>query len=88
MPAYEVEHAWNANETNSVVAKVQETIGVAKAGKLPPGFRPVSIVGLPGQTKAHCLWEAPSPQALDELFTKSGLRTTRTIREVTPFFVR
>ena len=88
MPLYEIEHKWNASETNFIVGKVQEAIGLVKAGKVPPGFRPISIVGVPGETAAHCLWEAPSADAMDELYRKLGVKTTHTIREVNPFFTR
>ncbi len=88
MPLYEIEHKWTDHETKTVVEKVTGAIAMAKEGKIPAGFRPISIVAIPGKTEAHCLWEAPSSQKLEELFRGAGFPTTRTIREVTPFFTR
>ena len=59
---------------------------MAKKGQVPQGFRPVPIVAIPGKTEAHSLWEAPSVETLDGVYKSLGLPTTRTIREVTPFY--
>lgn len=86
MPLYEVEHKWASEQTKNVVDKVQTAIAMAKKGQIPAGFRPVSIVGVPGKTEAHCLWEAPNAESLEALYKRLGLTTTRAIREVNPFF--
>lgn len=86
MPIYEVEHKWASNQTNTVVEKVQGAIALARAGQVPAGFRPISIVAVPGKTEAHCLWEAPSAQSLESVYQSMGLPTTRSIHEVTPFY--
>jgi hypothetical protein len=86
MPTYEIRHNWNATQSQTVVGKVEGAIAMAKQGKIPVGFRPISIVAVPGQTEAHCLWEAPSAESLESLYRQIELPTTRTIREVKPFF--
>ncbi len=86
MPLYEIEHKWSAEQTKTVVDKVQSAVAMAKKGQIPAGFRPVSIVAVPGRTEAHCLWEAPSSESLEALYRSLGLPTTRSIREVTPFY--
>lgn len=86
MPTYEIEHRWAREQTNAVIEKVQAAIALAKKGQVPAGFRPVSIVAVPGRTEAHCLWEAPSAEGLEAVYRSLDLPTTRTIREVTPFF--
>lgn len=86
MPLYEVEHRWKNDQTPTVIEKVQNGISMAKKGEIPKGFRPVSIVALPGKTEAHCLWEAPSASDLESIYRTLGLPTERQIREVTPFF--
>ncbi len=86
MPLYEIEHKWSSEQTKSVVEKVQNAIAMARKGQVPKGFRPVSIVAVPGKTEAHCLWEAPSAESLEGVYKSLGLPTTRTIREVTGFY--
>lgn len=86
MPLYEIEHTWANDQTKTVIEKVQTVIAMAKKGQVPAGFRPVSIVAVPGKTEAHCLWEAPSSQSLEAVYQSLGVPTVRTIREVTPFF--
>jgi hypothetical protein len=86
MPTYEIEHKWSNEQTKIVVEKVQAAIASAKKGQVPAGFRPISIVAIPGKTEAHCLWEAPSAESLEGVYTSLGVPTVRTIREVTPFF--
>lgn len=86
MPLYEIEHTWTNEQTKVVIEKVQTAIGMAKKGVIPAGFRPVSIVAIPGKTEAHCLWEAPNAQSLEAVYRSLELPTVRTIREVTPFF--
>jgi hypothetical protein len=86
MPTYEIEHKWSSEQTKTVVEKVQQAIATAKKGQLPAGFRAVSIVAVPGKTEAHCLWEAPSAESLEGVYRTLGVPTTRTIREVTPFY--
>ncbi len=86
MPVYEIEHKWSSEQTKVVVEKVQSAIAMAKKGQVPAGFRPISIVAIPGKTEAHCLWEAPSEASLEAVYKSLGLPTTRTIHEVTPFF--
>lgn len=88
MPTYEISHAWKDADTKTVIAKVQGAITSAKSGQLPAGFRPISIVAVPNATEAHCLWEAPSAEGLEEIYQSLGLPTQRKIREVTPFFTR
>jgi hypothetical protein len=86
MPIYEVEHKWSSDKTNAVVEKVQGAVAQAKKGQVPAGFRPISIVAVPGKTEAHCLWEAPSAQSLEAVYRSMDLPTTRSIHEVTPFY--
>lgn len=86
MPTYEIEHRWSNEQSNSVVERVHQAVALAKKGQVPAGFRPVSMVAVPGKTEAHCLWEAPSAESLEALYKSLGLPTARTIREVTPFF--
>ncbi len=86
MPVYEIEHKWSSDKTNVVVEKVQAAIAMAKKGQVPKGFRPISIVAVPNQTVAHCVWEAPSAASLEAVYQSLGIPTTRTIREVTPFY--
>lgn len=86
MPLYEIEHRWKNEQTAIVVDKVQTAIGMAKKGQIPEGFRPISIVALPGRTEAHCLWEAPSVEGLEAVYKSLAMPTQRTIREVTPFY--
>ena len=86
MPIYEIELRWTSEQTKAVVEKVQQAVSSAKKGQVPAGFRPISIVAIPGKTEAHCLWEAPSPESLEGVYRSLGIPTTRTIREVTPFF--
>jgi hypothetical protein len=86
MPTYEIEHKWSSEQTKVVVQKVQQAIAMAKAGQVPAGFRAISIVSVPGKTEAHCLWEAPSPESLEAVYRTLAMPTTRTIREVTPFY--
>ncbi len=88
MPTYEISHKWKDADTKTVIAKVQGAIASAKNGQIPTGFRPISIVGVPNATEAHCVWEAPSAEGLEGLYQSVGLPTQRTIREVTPFFTR
>jgi hypothetical protein len=88
MPLYEIEHKWANEQTKTVVEKVQGAIAMTKKGQIPSGFRPISIVGVPGKTEAHCLWEAPSGESLEALYKSLGLPTTRMIREVQPFFTQ
>ena len=85
MALYEIEHRWTNEQSPSVIEKVQNAIATAKKGALPPGFRPVAIVAIPGKTEAHCLWEAPSSNDLVAVYRHLGLPTTGTIRVVTPF---
>ena len=86
MPTYEIEHKWANAQTNVEVEKVQSAIAMAKNGTVPAGFRPIAIVAVPGQPEAHCLWEAPSAEGLETIYRSLNLPTTRSIREVTPFF--
>lgn len=86
MPTYEIEHKWANEQTKVVVEKVQMAIAMAKKGQVPAGFRPISIVAVPGKTEAHCLWEAPSAESLEAVYRSLALPTTRTIREVSPFY--
>ncbi len=86
MPLFEIEHRWTPEETKTVVEKVQLAIEMAQKGQVPQGFRPISIVGIPGKTEAHCLWEAPSLEGLEAVYKGLGVPTRRAIREVTPFF--
>ncbi len=86
MPVYEVEHKWTSDKTSTVVEKVQGAIAAAKQGQIPAGFRPISIVAVPGKTEAHCLWEAPSAQSLESVYASLALPTSRSIREVTAFY--
>lgn len=86
MPLYEIEHRWTNDQTPTVVEKVQTAIGMARKGQIPQGFRPVSIVAVSGEPEAHCLWEAPSADSLEAVYTSLGMPTQRTIREVTPFY--
>lgn len=86
MPVFEVEHRWTSDQTATVIEKVQNGINLAKKGQIPTGFRPISIVAVPGKTEAHCLWEAPNSSGLESVYQSLGLPTQRTIREVTPFF--
>jgi hypothetical protein len=86
MPTYEIEHKWSSEQTKTVVEKVQSAIAMAKKGQVPAGFRPISIVAVPGKTEAHCLWEAPSRESLEAVYKSLELPTSRTIREVSPFF--
>ncbi len=86
MPVYEIEHKWANESTKAVVEKVQGAIALAKKGQLPAGFRPIMIAAIPGKTQAHCVWEAPSAEAMEGLYKSIGLPTERQIREVTPFF--
>lgn len=86
MPLYEIEHKWTNGQTQTVVEKVQNAIEMAKKGQVPNGFRPIAIVAIPGRTEAHCLWEAPSVESLESVYQSLGLPTTRSIREVTPFY--
>lgn len=86
MPTYEIEHRWSSEQTQAVVDKVQAAIAMARKGQVPAGFRPISIVAVPGRTEAHCVWEAPSSESLEAVYRTLGLPTARTIREVTPFF--
>jgi hypothetical protein len=88
MPLYEIEHRWSPNVTNAVVEKVGQAVELAKKGQVPAGFRPISIVALPGKTEAHCLWEAPSADKLEAMYASFSLPTQRTIREVNAFFTR
>jgi len=88
MPTYEISHTWKDADTKKVIEKVQGAIALAKKGEIPAGFRPISIVAVPNKTEAHCLWEAPSRESLEGLYTSLGVPTQRTIREVTPFFTR
>ncbi len=86
MPTYEVEHRWSSEQTKVVVEKVQLAVAMAKKGQVPAGFRPISIVAVPGTTEAHCVWEAPSAEGIEAVYKSLGLPTVRSIREVTPFF--
>ncbi len=86
MPFYEVEHRWTNEQSKTVVEKVQGAVAMAKKGQIPAGFRPVSIVAVPGKNEAHCLWEAPSATNLEAVYQSLGVPTQRSIREVTPFF--
>jgi hypothetical protein len=86
MPTYEIQHTWESDQTKTVIEKVQSAIAMAKKGQVPAGFRPISIVAIPGRTEAHCLWEAPSAESLEGVYQSLGLPTSRTVREVTPFF--
>lgn len=86
MPTYEIEHTWANEQTKVVVERVQAAIAMAKKGQVPAGFRPISIVAVPGKTEAHCLWEAPSAEGLEAVYKSLGVPTSRTIREVSPFF--
>ncbi len=86
MPTYEIEHKWSNEQTKAVVEKVQQAISMAKKGQVPAGFRAISIVAVPGKTEAHCLWEAPSSDSLEAVYRSLGVPTTRTIREVQPFY--
>lgn len=86
MPTYEIRHTWNDAQTKTVVEKVQTAITMAKQGQIPAGFRPISIVAVPGQTEAHCVWEAPSAESLESVYRQLGVPTTRTVREVSPFY--
>ncbi len=88
MPTYEISHQWKDADSKTVVTKVQSAIELAKKGQIPSGFKPISIVAVPGKTEAHCLWEAPSKESLEALYTNLALPTTRNIREVTPFYTR
>jgi hypothetical protein len=86
MPTYEIEHKWTNEQTKNVVDKIQTAIAMAKKGQVPAGFRPISIVAVPGKTEAHCLWEAPNAESLEAVYKSLGVPTDRAIREVTPFF--
>lgn len=86
MPTYEIEHTWANEQTKVVVERVQAAIAMAKKGQVPAGFRPISIVAVPGKPEAHCLWEAPSAEGLEAVYKSLGVPTSRTIREVSPFF--
>ncbi len=88
MPTYEIQHRWKSEQTKAVVEKVQGAVGMAKNNQIPSGFRPISIVAVPNATEAHCLWEAPSKEALEGLYSKLGVPTERVIREVSPFYTR
>lgn len=86
MPVYEIEHRWSREQNEAVVEKVGVAVGLAKKGQIPEGFRPISIMAVPGRTEAHCLWEAPSRESLEAMYQSFALPTHRTIREVSPFF--
>ena len=88
MSVYEVEHRWSPEQTKVVVEKVGAAVAMAKKGQVPSGFRPISIVAIPGATEAHCLWEAPTRESLEAMYASFALPTQRTIREVTPFFTQ
>jgi hypothetical protein len=86
MPTYEITHEWSNEQTTAVVEKVQAVVAMAKKGQIPAGFRPISIIAIPGATQAHCLWEAPSAESLEAVYKSLGVPTKRAIKEVTPFF--
>lgn len=86
MPLFEIEHRWKSDQTKTVVERVQNGVAMAKKGAIPAGFRPISIVAIPGKAEAHCLWEAPSAAALEAVYQSLGLPTERIIHEVTPFY--
>lgn len=86
MSTFEIRHTWDAAESKSVVEKVQGAIAMAKAGKIPAGFRPISINAVPGATEAHCVWEAPSAEGLETVYRQLALPTRRTVVEVTPLY--
>ena len=86
MPVYEIEHRWAPEETQTVVEKVGAAIALARKGQVPAGFRPISIVAVPGRTEAHCVWEAPDLRSLEALYETFRMPTQRTIREVNPFY--
>jgi hypothetical protein len=88
MPTYEIEHTWDANQTNAVVGKVQEAVRLASAGKVPAGFTPLTIYAIPGETRARCVWEAPGSKELEALYAQLGVPTRRTIRQVNSFYRR
>lgn len=88
MPIYEIAHRWKPEQTPSVVEKVGKAVELVRKGQVPAGFRAVSIVAVPGKTEAHCLWEAPTADALETLYKSLGVPTERKISEVQPFFVR
>lgn len=86
MAVFEIEHRWQPEQTQTVLDKVGAAIALAKKGQVPAGFRPVSIVAVPGKTEAHCIWEAPDLKSLEAMYQSFGMPTQRTIREVSPFF--
>ena len=88
MPTFEIEHTWDAQQTNAVKSKVQEAVGLASAGKVPAGFTPIAIYALPGETRARCVWEAPGAKELEALYAGLGVPTRRTIRPVNAFYRR
>jgi hypothetical protein len=88
MPLYEIEHRWKPEQSSRVVERVTQTIDLVKKGQVPAGFRPISIVAVPGRTEAHCLWEAPDAAALETLYRNLGVPTERKIQEVQGFFTR
>jgi hypothetical protein len=87
MPVYEIEHKWTGGPTGNVPERVRALVSEARNGRVPPGCRPVSVVGTSGKDEIHSIWEAPSEEVLESMYRSAGLGSTRTIRKVEPYFV-
>ncbi len=86
MTTFEIEHEWDPSNTNTVVEKVNQAIGIMKSGKGPAGFKPHVIYAVNGKTTARCVWEAPSAKALEGLFAQLGVPTRRKISEISVLY--
>ena len=80
MPTYEITHEWSNEQTTAVVEKVQAVVAMAKKGQIPAGFRPISIIAIPGATQAHCLWEAPSAESLEAVIMEDSRQGSQPLK--------
>ena len=66
MGLYLIIHKWKAEDTKKVARKVIEALT-----NLPEGFKICSSYLLPEDSKAVCVWEAPSATELTKFFKEN-----------------
>ncbi len=86
MSEFLVQHTWKPEQSEIVVRTVNGIVEMAKASKLPDGFRLKSISVAAGEPKAFCTWDAPNKSAISELLQKVNPPTQWSVSELSRLY--
>jgi len=81
-----VEHRWKKKNEKQAFEVVGTIIDMAKNGKLPEGYKLISINVLKDRGTALCNWEAPSAEAMRQLLEKVKPPTKHTVYDSQKIF--